>query len=40
MSTTRQIDKNEVIKEFNQAVNMSPSEIERWLEAEDSNAVG
>ena len=30
-------DTETVIKNFNQAVNMTPKEIESWLETEESN---
>lgn len=29
-----------VVDEFKQAVNMTPKELESWLETEDSQAVG
>ncbi len=32
--------KEDIYKEFNKNVNMSPSEIEKWLQSEESNAVG
>ena len=33
-------DDLETIKHFQQAVNMSPQQLESWLETEDSQAVG
>ena len=33
-------DDRETIKHFQQAVNMSPQQLESWLETEDSQAVG
>jgi hypothetical protein len=33
-------DKNSVIAEFKQAVNMTPKELEAWLKSEASQAVG
>lgn len=33
-------DQNEVIKEFNELVNMSASELEQWLKSDDSNSAG
>jgi hypothetical protein len=33
-------DRDATIKDFNEAVNMSPSELERWLDTEDSKRVG
>ncbi len=30
----------QVIEEFNEAVNMNPEEIEDWLETEESKSVG
>ena len=33
-------DPDTVRKEFQEAVNMSPSELERWLETEESQSVG
>lgn len=34
------LDREKVRRDFARAVNMSPSEIERWLKTERSNAVG
>jgi len=33
-------DKQEIYKEFVDLVNMSPSEIEKWLQTEESKSVG
>lgn len=33
-------DNNEVIKEFNELVNMTASELEKWLKSDDSNSAG
>ena len=33
-------DPDTVRKEFQEAVNMSPSELEKWLETEESQSVG
>jgi hypothetical protein len=33
-------DRNTIEKEFREAVNMPPAELERWLESEDSRSVG
>lgn len=33
-------DKQEIYKEFVKLVNMSPSEIEKWLQTEESKSVG
>ena len=33
-------DRVEVRKEFREAVNMSPSELEEWLETDESKSVG
>lgn len=33
-------DKQQVLQEFNDAVNMTPSELEDWLETEESKGVG
>lgn len=33
-------DKKEIIKEFDEAVNMSPGELENWLETDESKKVG
>jgi Protein of unknown function (DUF3140) len=35
-----EIDREAVWKDFRAAVNMSPGELEEWLETEDSRAVG
>jgi hypothetical protein len=34
------IDRNKVRKDFAEAVNMAPAEIERWLKTEESRKVG
>lgn len=34
------LDRDAVWKEFNEAVNMSPGELERWLATEESQSVG
>ncbi|GAA3905840.1 DUF3140 domain-containing protein [Sphingomonas limnosediminicola] len=34
------LDKDKVRKDFDDAVNMGPAEIERWLKTEESLAVG
>lgn len=33
-------DNQEVIKEFNELVNMTASELEKWLKSDDSNSAG
>ena len=33
-------DDNEVIKEFNEIVNMTASELEKWLKSNDSQSAG
>ncbi len=33
-------DPRQIAKDFHDAVNMSPAELERWLESEDSKSVG
>ena len=33
-------DTNEVIEEFNDIVNMTPSELEKWLKSGDSRSAG
>ncbi len=33
-------ERDEVIQEFNEKVNIAPAELERWLESDASNAVG
>ena len=33
-------DQKETLKEFKEAVNMSPKELEKWLETDDSKKVG
>ena len=33
-------DRNEIFKAFKDAVNMSPSELEEWLQSDTSRAVG
>ncbi|WP_308517699.1 DUF3140 domain-containing protein [Sphingomonas flavescens] len=34
------IDRDKVRKDFGEAVNMTPAEIEKWLDTKDSRAVG
>ena len=34
------IDRNKVRKDFDQLVNMAPTEIEKWLKTDQSRAVG
>jgi hypothetical protein len=38
--TQKTDDSKTVIAEFQEAVNMSPKELESWLKTEESNAVG
>ena len=33
-------DRQQVIEEFNEAVNMIPKELEEWLQTEESKSVG
>ncbi|MFD1142865.1 DUF3140 domain-containing protein [Larkinella insperata] len=33
-------EKKDVLNEFNDLVNMSPSELEKWLDTEESKSVG
>lgn len=33
-------DKQDVIQEFNELVNMTASELEKWLKSDDSNSAG
>lgn len=33
-------EKKEVLNEFNDLVNMSPSELEKWLDTDESKSVG
>ncbi|NJC32559.1 hypothetical protein GGR88_000033 [Sphingomonas jejuensis] len=33
-------EKAEIAKNFDQAVNMAPAELEKWLDSDDSKAVG
>jgi Protein of unknown function (DUF3140) len=33
-------DRQQVIEEFNDAVNMTPKELEEWLQTEESKSVG
>lgn len=33
-------DHEQIAKEFNDAVNMQPAELEKWLETEESQSVG
>jgi hypothetical protein len=33
-------DKNEVIEEFNELINMTASELEKWLKSDDSRSAG
>ena len=37
---TDELDRETISKDFGQAVNMSPAEIEKWLETDESRAVG
>ena len=39
-SATATDDQARIRKDFDEAVNMAPSELERWLDGEDSRAVG
>jgi len=34
------LDRDTIWRDFNAAVNMSPAELERWLESEESRSVG
>ncbi|MBM6595627.1 DUF3140 domain-containing protein [Microvirga pudoricolor] len=34
------VDRDEVEKDFKEAVNMQPAELEKWLESEESRSVG
>lgn len=34
------LDRDAIAKEFAQAVNMTPAELDRWLDTEDSRSVG
>ncbi|MDQ8755814.1 DUF3140 domain-containing protein [Sphingosinicella sp. LHD-64] len=34
------LDRDKVYREFGEAVNMAPAELERWLDTEDSRKVG
>ncbi len=34
------LDRDAIWKDFGEAVNMTPSELEKWLETEDSRSVG
>lgn len=36
----RDSEKQEILNEFNEAVNMSASEIKKWLKTDESNSVG
>lgn len=38
--TAKMKGKDQVIQEFNELVNMSASELERWLKSDDSNSAG
>ena len=40
MAGTDTDDKADIRKDFAEAVNMSPAEIEKWLDSDDSKAVG
>jgi hypothetical protein len=33
-------DRQQVIEEFEEAVNMAPKDLEEWLQTDDSNSVG
>jgi Protein of unknown function (DUF3140) len=33
-------DRQQIIKEFDEAVNMTPKELEEWLQTEESKSVG
>jgi hypothetical protein len=33
-------DRQQVVEEFNEAVNMTPKELEEWLQTEESESVG
>jgi hypothetical protein len=35
-----ELDRDKVRKDFDQAVNMAPTEIEKWLKTEESHKVG
>ncbi|VWX55075.1 DUF3140 domain-containing protein [Novosphingobium sp. 9U] len=37
---TAELDRDAIAKDFADAVNMTPSELESWLKSEDSKAVG
>ena len=39
-SGSNDLDRETIWKDFHDAVNMSPSELERWLKSEDSKEVG
>ncbi len=34
------LDREDTLREFNQVVNMTPAALEKWLETEESQAVG
>ena len=34
------LDRDDTLREFNEVVNMTPGALEKWLESEDSKAVG
>lgn len=34
------VDRQQVIEEFEEAVNMTPKELEEWLQSEESKSVG
>jgi hypothetical protein len=40
MAEAKVLDREDTIWEFGRVVNMAPAAMERWLETEDSKAVG
>ena len=40
MSSQEDLDREAVAKQFREAVNMTPAALEKWLQSEDSRAVG
>lgn len=40
MSQPKSEDVSEIVRAFNHAVNMTPAQLEKWLETEASKAVG
>ncbi|MFC9154620.1 DUF3140 domain-containing protein [Streptomyces bauhiniae] len=40
MAAQEQDDRKSTIAEFNEAVNMTPAELEKWLGTDESNGVG